>query len=484
MNAGSQEGGRNSGGRFQHRLGLSDLFFSRRDFLSRCGMGFGAMSLAGLGAMGLLTPLAGAADEPLFSPLAPKKPQFPAKVRRVLHIFAAGAPSHIDTWDPKPALARLDGKSMPGDNRETAFGSPFAFTKMGGSGIEVSEVFPKIGAHVDKLALIRSMVTEIPDHDTATIMMNTGDSRLIKPSVGAWVTYGLGSENQNMPGFVALGPGGVPARNLRSAFLPGAYQGTSVDSQNEDIEKLIENIRNQYISRPEQRRQLDLLQKLNAAHSQNLRKDAQLEARLQAFELAYQMQMEATDAFDIATETEAVREAYRATTTQGRQLLIARRLLQRGVRFVQVWHNGWDHHNNLAADLRARAEECDQPIAALLEDLDRTGLLSETLVVWGGEFGRSPSADGNVVGRTPGRTHNRDAFSIWLAGGGVKGGTIHGVTDELGSRAVVDPVTIHDLHATILHLLGIDHQKLTYRYDGRDFRLTDVSGEVVKRILT
>jgi len=472
-----------AGGRFRHRLRVDDLFFSRRDFLGRCGMGFGALSLAGLGAMGVLPAPAGAAEEPLFSPLAPKPPQFQAKVRRVLHIFAAGAPSHIDTWDPKPELRRLDGKGMPGDERGTAFGSPFEFTKMGRSGMEVSEVFPRIGTHVDKLALIRSMVTEIPDHDTATIMMNTGDSRLIKPSVGAWVTYGLGSENQNMPGFVALGPGGVPARNLRSAFLPGAYQGTSVDSQNVDIEKLIENIRNHYTSRPEQRRQLDLLHKLNAEHSQNMRKDAQLEARLQAFELAYQMQIEATDAFDLSAEPEAVREAYRANTTQGRQMLIARRLLQRGVRFVQVWHNGWDHHNNLANDLRARAGECDQPIAALLEDLAQSGLLAETLVIWGGEFGRSPSADGNVAGRTPGRTHNRDAFSIWLAGGGVKGGTIHGVTDELGSRAVVDKVSIHDLHATILHLLGINHEKLTYRYDGRDFRLTNVSGEVVKKIL-
>jgi len=315
------------------------------------------------------------------------------------------------------------------------------------------------------------------------VMMNTGSTRLVKPSVGAWLTYGLGTENQNLPGFIALSPGGVSPQNLRAAFLPGAYQGTSVNTQNTSVEKLIENIKNNYVSLPEQRKQLDLLHQLNEVHSQNLRKDAQLEARLQAYELAYQMQMEATDAFDINKEPENIRELYGVNTQQGRQMLIARRLLEKGVRFVQVWHGGWDHHSNLATSLRNKATECDKPIAALLTDLKQKGMFDDTLILWGGEFGRSPTADGNVAGGAPGRTHNNRAFSMWLAGGGVKGGITYGATDEFGSRAVENKVHIHDLHATILRLLGFDHEKLTYRYNGRDFRLTDVYGEVVREVI-
>lgn len=466
-----------------HAARLEDLFVTRRQFLSRCGAGFGALSLAGLGAMGLLPGMEAWGAEAGLSPLAPKQPHFKAKAKRVLHIFAAGAPSHVDTWDPKPQLKAIDGQAMGGGGNGVAFGSPFAFAKSGQCGTEVSEVFPMIGQHIDKLAVIRSMFTEIPDHDLATLMMNTGDSRLIKPSVGSWVTYGLGTENQNMPGFIALGPGGVAAKNLRSAFLPGIFQGTAVDSQRNKVEELIENIKSNYTSLSEQRRQLDLLHRLNEAHSQNLRKDEQLEARLQAFELAYQMQMEATELFDIGKEPEGVKQAYRADTPQGKQMLIARRLLTKGVRFVQVWHGGWDHHANLGVDLKNRAAEIDQPVAALLNDLEQSGMLSETLVIWGGEFGRSPAADSNAMSNRPGRNHNRDAFSVWLAGGGVKGGTVYGQTDELGVRAVENRVAIPDLHATILSLLGFDHTKLTYRYNGRDFRLTNVSGSVVKPII-
>ena len=467
-----------------HSLNMADLFVTRRQFLSRCGAGFGAVSLAGLGAMGLLPGIQAIAADASTSPLAPRQPHFKPKAKRVLHIFAAGAPSHLDTWDPKPKLKQMDGQPMPGDSNNAVFGSPFSFTKMGQSGIDVSEVFPNIGEHIDKLAVVRSMFTEIPDHDLATLMMNTGDSRLIKPSVGSWVNYGLGSENQNMPGFVALGPGGVSAANIRSAFLPGIYQGTAVDSQQTKVEKLIENIKSNYTSLKEQRRQLDLLHQLNDAHSQNLRKDEQLEARLEAFELAYQMQMEATDIFDISKEPESVRKSYAADTQQGRQMLIARRLLEKGVRFVQVWHGGWDNHGNLAVDLKNRANEIDRPIAALLADLEQRGMLADTLVIWGGEFGRSPSADANAMSARPGRTHNRDAFSIWLAGGGIKGGTVYGETDELGSRAIANRVAVPDLHATILHLLGFNHEKLTYRYNGRDFRLTNVSGNVVNGIVS
>ncbi|MSU35711.1 MAG: DUF1501 domain-containing protein [Pedosphaera sp.] len=465
-----------------HEHRAADLVFTRRQFLNRFGMGFGALSLTGLVGMGLL-PLPDATAETSFSPLIPKNPQFPVKARRVLHIFASGAPSHLDTWDPKPALDKYNEKAMPDDKTGTAFASPFKFSKKGKCGADVSEVFPLIGEHVDDLAIVRSMYTDIPDHAAATVMMNTGSTRLVKPSVGAWLTYGLGTENQNLPGFVALSPGGVSPQNLRAAFLPGAYQGTSVNTQNTSIEKLIENIKNNYVSLPEQRKQLDLLHQLNEVHSQNLRKDAQLEARLQAYELAYQMQLEATDAFDIAKEPQNIRDLYGVNTQQGRQMLIARRLLEKGVRFVQVWHGGWDHHSNLAAGLRNKATECDKPIAALLTDLKEKGMFDDTLILWGGEFGRSPQADGNMAGGAPGRTHNNRAFSMWLAGGGVKGGITYGATDEFGARAVENKVHIHDLHATILRLMGFDHEKLTYRYNGRDFRLTDVYGNVVKAIL-
>ena len=459
-----------------------DLILTRRQFLNRFGMGFGALSMTGLVGMGLL-PAPGAEAASLLSPLAPKSPPFPAKAKRVLHIFASGAPSHLDTWDPKPTLDKYNDKAMPDDMNGVAFASPFRFDKMGRCGTPVSQVFPLIGSHVDEMAVVRSMFTDIPDHAAATVMMNTGSTRLVKPSMGSWLTYGLGSENQNLPGFIALSPGAVSAQNLRSAFLPGAYQGTAVNTQNTSIEKMIENIKNKYTSLPEQRRQLDLLHQLNEVHSQNLRKDAQLEARLQAYELAYQMQLEATDAFDISKEPETIREMYGAQTMEGRQMLIARRLLEKGVRFVQVWHGGWDHHSNIAANLPRKAAECDKPIAALLTDLKQRSMLQDTLVLWGGEFGRSPTADGNQAGGAPGRNHNGRAFSMWLAGGGVKGGITYGATDEFGARAVENKVHIHDLHATILRLLGFDHEKLTFRYNGRDFRLTDVYGKVVDAIL-
>ena len=464
----------------EHRL--EDIILSRRQFLNRFGMGFGALSLTGLVGMGLLpAPEAGAVES--FSPLAPRQPHFTPKAKRILHIFASGAPSHIDTWDPKPELDKINDKNLPGDGGGVAFASPYKFKKMGKSGTEVSQVFPLIGQHIDDIAVIRSMYTDIPDHAAATVMMNTGSTRLVKPSLGSWLTYGLGTENQNLPGFIALSPGGVGAENLRSAFLPGAYQGTSVNTQNATIERMIENIKNNYTSLPEQRRQLDLLHQLNEINSQNLKKDAQLEARLQAYELAYQMQLEATDAFDISKEPEDIRALYGADTQQGRQMLTARRLLDKGVRFVQVWHGGWDHHNNLETSLARKAEECDKPIAGLLTDLKQRGMLKDTLVIWGGEFGRSPSADGNMAGGTPGRNHNGRAFSMWMAGGGIKGGMTYGSTDEFGARAVENKVHIHDLHATILWLLGFDHEKLTYRYNGRDFRLTDVYGNVVKSVM-
>lgn len=458
-----------------------DFITTRRQFLERSGMGFGALSLAGL--VGQAYFGASAAHGGTLNPLSPKQPHFPAKAKRVIHIFAQGAPSHVDTWDPKPALAKYEDKEIPVGNG-TAFPSPYEFKKSGRSGVEVSEVFPKIGEHIDNMAIIRSMHTNIPSHEVATVMMNTGSLRLAKPSLGSWLVYGLGSENQNMPGYISLRPGGMPpggTQNWQSAFLPGVFQGTSVNTQITDINQIIANIRNEYSSSKEQRRQLDFVHKLNAIHSQNLQKDAQLEARLEAFEMAFKMQTEATDAFDISKEKQEVRDKY-GNSQQGRQMLIARRLLERGVRFVQVWAGGWDHHQDLETRLRQKAGEIDGPLAAFMSDMKERGMLDSTLVVWGGEFGRTVTRDRNGGG-DPGRDHNSRAFSTWVAGGGVKGGMTYGATDEFGAAAVENKVHIHDLHATLLHLLGFDHTKLTYRYNGRDFRLTDNFGNVVKPII-
>jgi len=467
----------------EHSAKTEDFFLTRRKFLQRAGMGFGALSLAAMMGENLFSPSQVAAAE-MMNPLSPKTPPFPAKATHVVHIFAQGAPSHVDTWDPKPMLTKMDGKPLGGQNGGVAMASPFTFKKYGKSGIEVSEVFPKLAEHVDELAIIRSCYTDIPAHEVATIFMNTGSLRLARPSIGSWVLYGLGSENQNMPGYVSLRPGQQApggSANWQSAFLPGLYQGVSINTQVTTVDALIQNIRNQYTVLPEQRRELDLVHKLNELHSQNLQKEAQLEARLQAYEMAFKMQTEATDAFDITKESAETRAAY-GNTNQGHQLLIARRLIERGVRFVQVWDGGWDHHQDIEDKLATKARGIDQPFAAFLADLKQRGLFESTLVMWGGEFGRKPTKDRNG-NDTPGRDHNNKAFTTVLAGGGMKGGTVYGATDEFGSAAVTDKVHVHDIHATLLALLGFDHEKLTYRYNGRDFRLTDVHGHVVKGVM-
>jgi len=459
-----------------NRMRPEEALTSRRQFLARCGMGLGALGLASLLSENAMAAAAG-------SETGVKPTHFPAKAKHVIHIFAQGAPSHIDTWDPKPVLAKYEDQTLP-DLNGVAMPSPFKFTKRGKSGIEVSEVFDALGNHVDDMAIIRSMYTDIPAHDVATVFMNTGSLRMAKPSMGAWALYGLGSENENMPGYISLRPGGSPpggALNWGSAFLPGNFQATSINTKADSVEGMIQNIRNQYFTQPEQRRQLDLVQKLNAIHSRHLQKDPQLEARIEAYEMAYRMQMEATDAFDIAKEPQNIRDLY-GSTPQGRQLLIARRLIERGVRFVQVWAGGWDHHQDIEDRLKQSASEIDKPAAALLTDLKQRGLFNSTLVVWGGEFGRTVTRDRNG-NDNPGRDHNNRAFSVWLAGGGVKGGTIYGATDEFGARSVENKVHVHDLHATMLRLLGFDHEKLTYRYNGRDFRLTDNYGHVVTGIM-
>jgi len=472
----------NTGNKYlqDHSVRWQDRFITRRQFLQRAGMGFGMLGLATMVGEDLLGSKACAEE---IATLTPRNPPFPAKAKHVIHIFAQGAPSHVDTWDPKPALTQYDGKSLPGIDG-VAMASPFKFEKKGKSGIEVSEVFPKVGELVDDLSIIRSCYTDIPAHEVATVFMNTGSTRMVRPSLGSWVLYGLGTENQNMPGYISLRPGGTPpggSANWQSAFLPGVYQGVSINTKLPSVNQLIHNIRNQYLPLPEQHRQLDLVYKLNELHSQNLQKDAQLEARVQAYEMAFKMQTEATDAFNLNKEPAEMRDLY-GRTPQGNQLLIARRLIERGVRFVQVWAGGWDHHQDIEERLPQRAKEIDQPLAALITDLKQRNLFDTTLVIWGGEFGRKPVRDRNE-NDNPGRDHNGKAFTTILAGGGVKGGTVYGATDEFGAAAVENKVHIHDLHATILALLGFDHQKLTYRYNGRDFRLTDVSGEVVKGVI-
>ena len=461
----------------QHQPQLEDFFSTRRQFLNRFGMGMGGLSLAWL----LGPELGGQARAGTsLNPLAPKQPHFTGRAKRVIHIFAQGGPSHIDTWDPKPALAKA------GDTKVDAIGgvplpTQFKFEKRGKSGVEVSEIWPHLGKMIDDICVIRSMTTDVPAHEFATLMMNTGAGRLVKPSFGSWVTYGLGTENQNLPGFIALGGGLGGASNWRSAFLPGAYQGTLVNNPSAAVEKIIENIKSQHLSLARQREQLDLVKSFNELHQEKLGQEALLESRIQSFELAYQMQTEATDAFDISREPQSVRDLY-GDTPQGRQLLVARRLVEKGVRFVQTWHNGWDHHTAVGTNLRKKAGEGDQAMGALLQDLKQRGMLEDTLVVWGGEFGRTPRHDRGQRGE-PGRDHHNKGFCAWVAGGGVKGGQTYGATDEFGYNAVENKVHNHDLHATLLHALGFDHEKLTFRYNGRDFRLTDVYGSVVKDIL-
>lgn len=475
---------------------------SRRELLRRCGMGLGMLGLAGvLGQSGDCH----AGDSALASgetgyqnPLAARMPHFPVKAKRVIHLFMNGGPSHLDTFDPKPALQKYAGQNLPTANLATerktgaAFPSPFKFQKYGQSGIEVSELFHHTAQHIDDIAVIRSMHAEVPNHEPSLLLMNCGDSRLVRPSMGSWLTYGLGTENLNLPGFIAMVPGGYPileTQNWQAAFLPGAYQGTYVNSEHQSVEKLIENVRNRYLPKNAQRRQLDTLAALNQQHAAARGNDPALEARIHSFELAFRMQEEAEEAFDVSREPKHVLESY-GKGTQARQILIARRLIERGVRFVQVWHGQgqpWDSHDDIEVNHRNLAGQCDRAIGALITDLKRLGLFEETLILWGGEFGRTPTVElpqaGANQGKINGRDHNHWGFTTWLAGGGVKGGQVYGATDEFGFKAVEKPVHVHDLHATMLKLMGFDHTKLTYRYAGRDFRLTDVHGNVIPDLI-
>jgi len=468
----------------EHTVKLEDLFMTRRDMLEKSGMGMGLLGMAMmLGSS--MTSSASAATAGgsqrlnVRSPLAAKQPHFKAKAKHVIHIWAPGGPSHVDTWDPKPALRKYEGQALPGLNG-VALPSASTFTKQGKSGLEVSSLFPHLAKHADELCVVRSLFTDVPAHEVASRFMHTGSLQLPKPSLGSWTVYGLGTENQSLPGFITLGGGRTDYR--QAAFLPSLYQGVNVNyTPKMPLNQVLLNIYNQFEGPGDQRRQLDLARKLNAMHAEKLQRNEQLEARIESFEMAFRMQTEATEAFDISKESDKTKEMY-GNSDSGMKMLVARRLVERGVRFVQVPLGGWDHHSNLEQNLSRNCGMVDQPAAALIADLKERGLLDDTLIIWGGEFGRTVTRDRGGAANA-GRDHNAKAMCCWMAGGGVKGGYAHGSTTEFGDRAETDKVHIHDLHATIMALLGFDHTKLTYRYNGRDFRLTDNYGEVVKQII-
>lgn len=460
------------------------ISMTRRDMLRRVGTGLGSIGLAGI----LGTPAARAV-EATADPLAPRAPHFAPKAKRIIHLFMNGGPSHVDTFDPKPSLAKYHGQRPASLNSintmrngtSTLMQSPFKFSRHGKSGIEVSEIYPEIAQCIDDICVIRSMHTNNPNHEPSLLMMNSGEMQPTRPSYGSWLMYGLGTENQNLPGYIVLCPGKpvVGPQLWSNSFLPGVYQGTHINNSSIDPKALIRHVENGYLAPSEQRQQLDLLNRMNQLHQAQRGQDLQLEARIQSLEIAFRMQMEAQDAFDINREPEHIRQAY-GTGEFAHACLMARRLAERGVRVTQIYYgNGqpWDDHGDIL-NHRNHAGKSDKPIAALLRDLKQRGLLDETLVIWGGEFGRTPTSEG-----AKGRDHHALGFSMWLAGGGVKAGTVYGATDEFGMVATENRVHVHDLHATILHMMGLDHEKLTFRYSGRDFRLTDVHGHIVHGIL-
>ncbi len=467
------------------------LLPSRRFLLRRSACGFGMLGLSSL---------LGAAEAS--DPLAPKKPHFPAKAKRVIFLFMHGGPSHLDTFDPKPRLIKDHGKPLP-FKRPLTFAegstgnllkSPWEFKKYGQSGIEISELFPNVAKHADDLCIIRSMVGDSVAHGGATLQLHTGSNTFTRPSMGSWVIYGLGTENQNLPAYITLKPGlsHGGAKKWSSGFLPAAYQGTAVGLGGMPFEKIsepIEHLQNQGLTPEQQRYELDMIQKMNRSSTARWQNDPELEARIQSFELAFRMQTVAPEAFDISKESAATRKLYGLdspeTSDFGWQCLMARRLAERNVRFIQINHDygpgnevGWDAHNELIRLHTRTALQVDQPIAALLTDLKAHGLMEDTLVVWGGEFGRTPIAEAG-----DGRDHNPYGYTMWMAGAGVKKGFIYGATDEFGYYAVEDRMHIHDMHATMLHLLGLNHEQLTFNYGGRPFRLTDVAGNVATKML-
>jgi hypothetical protein len=469
----------------------------RRDALRQLGAGFGTLGLASVLAQSDTSSGVAHADmvSNSDSPLAPRPPHFAPKAKHVIQLFMPGGPSQVDTFDYKPEIAKhagqrpesVDRKSL----RNTKMGlmpSPYAFRQHGQCGRWVSEIFPHVAEMVDDLCFIHSMHTDTPEHASAMMMMNVGHLQPTRPSMGSWLTYGLGTENQNLPGFIAMSPRAQPRNKLANwgnAFLPGAYTGTYVNIHEMKPDHIMQDLKNNWLPKVDQRQQADLLTRLNQLDLQRQQHDPQLEASIQTMEMAFRMQFAVPDAFDTSKESKETLEMY-GDSEYAKGCLLARRLVERGVRMVQLslsidgYDIAWDTgHENIVDGHRRLAQACDQGIAALIKDLKQRGLFEETLVVWGGEFGRAPTSEGQK-----GRDHDHYGFTTWMAGGGVKGGISYGATDEFGLTAVEDRVHVHDLHATILHLMGLDHERLTYRYSGRDYRLTDVHGKVISEIIS
>ncbi|MEQ1861576.1 MAG: DUF1501 domain-containing protein [Chthoniobacteraceae bacterium] len=456
--------------------GVTPGAFTRRQLLSTVSAGFGWLAFKGLAT----------AEAASGNPLMPKAPHFPAKAKRVIFLAMQGGPAHQDLFDYKPKLKEDDGKAgVARGGGAKLFGSPFAFEQRGQGGLWISELFPEVAKHADKMCMLHGMNTDIPNHPQAFVQLHTGSAQFVRPSMGAWALYGLGTENQNLPGFITISPplqlGG--AQLFGSSFLPAVYQGTRIGQQRADVgDASIGNLKNEDLPTGLQRKQLDLVQEMNREMLKQSGDNPEIEGVIESFELAFRMQGEIPKVMDFSNETAATKAMYGIgkgpADDFGKQCLMARRFAEAGVRYIEVCHAGWDQHQQLSTRLRANCAATDQPIAALLTDLAQRDLLKDTLVLWGGEFGRTPD------GRRPdGRDHNAKGYTMWMAGGGVKGGISHGATDDYGYEAVDGKVHITDLHATILALLGLDHEKLTYRYAGRDFRLTNVSGNVVKEII-
>jgi hypothetical protein len=456
--------------------GFPGRSISRRQWLKSAACGVGYLALADLCARSV------AADSP--NALAPKPPHFKPRAKRVIFLYMAGAPSHVDTFDYKPRLQADDGKPVEGGGPGRKYmKSPFRFGQHGQSGLWLPEIFPHLAEHADELCLLNSMYTDVAVHPQATIELHTGNFRSQRPSMGAWALYGLGTENAELPGFVTINPAGG-AISYGSSFLPASCQGTPIDAGAPNRRGGgIANIENPRLTAQLQRKQLDFLAGLNKERLEKDQVNPELEGIIETYELAFRMEGAVPALMDISAETKATQDAYgigeKGTGNFGRQCLLARRFAEAGVRFIELGLGGWDHHNNLHARLTANAHSIDKPIAALLQDLKQRSLLKDTLIVWGGEFGRTPAAQ-----KSDGRDHNATGFTLWMAGGGVKGGYRHGATDEHGIKAVENKMHINDLHATMLYLLGLDHTKLTYEYSGRQFRLTDLGGTVAKDVLS
>ncbi len=444
--------------------------WSRREMLQRVSSGFGMMAFAGLASERTVADYT--------NPLAPKEPHFAPKAKRVIYACMRGGPSHVDTFDYKPALAEHDGKEAPGQKNRSLLASPWKFEKHGKSGLPISELFPNVAKRADQMCVINSLWTDVPNHPQAFLMMHTGEFRFARPSMGAWSLYGLGTLNQNLPGFVTINPpnnlGG--SQNYSSGFLPAIYQGTAIGREGQKLaDTRVGNINSKHLPGSLQREQLDLVQSLNRDLLGRQQVNSEIEGVIESYELAFRMQDALPQVLDLTKESKSTLDSYGIgngpTDNFGRQCLMARRLAESGVRFIEVTHTNWDQHSGLKNNLTNNCRAVDQPLAALLADLEAHDMLKDTLVMWGGEFGRTPH-----VRNKDGRDHNGTAYSMWLAGGGIKGGLRYGASDEFGIKAVENKVHPHDLHATILHLLGLDHEKLTYRYGGRDYKLTGVGG--------